>query len=96
MQRHKLSFIFLVFLVFGNAYLFTNEAQAMRDLTAKELKRLIDSGGPLFLLNPLSEIEFNEAHIEGSVNIPIEKIYDTKELPEDKSTMIVTYCLGPK
>lgn len=96
MQRHKLSFIFFVFLVLGNACLFSDEANAMRDLTAKELKRLIDSGKPLFLLNPLSELEFNEAHIKGSINIPIEQVYDTKELPKNKDTMIVTYCKGPK
>jgi rhodanese-related sulfurtransferase len=61
-----------------------------------ELKRLMDSGQSLFLLNPLSEIEFNEGYIPGSVNIPAEEIHKTKRLPKNKRTLIVTYCWGPK
>ena len=71
-------------------------ADAFKDYTAVELKQLIDSGQPLFLLNPLSEIEFNEGHIPGSVNIPTEEILKTKRLPKNKEILIVTYCKGPK
>lgn len=71
-------------------------AQAeLRVITAKEVKALLDRG-EIFLLNPLSEIEFNQAHIPGSVNIPLHRLRDTDRLPEDKSVFIVTYCLGPK
>ena len=73
-----------------------NTADAFEDYTAVELKELIDSGQPLFLLNPLSEIEFNEGHIPGSVNIPNEEILKSKRLPKDKEILIVTYCKGPK
>jgi len=65
-------------------------------ITAQELKSKMDSGTPLFLLDPLSDIEFNEQHIPGSVNIPLATIPATDQLPQDKSTLIVTYCLGPK
>lgn len=71
-------------------------ADAFKDYTAAELKQLIDSGQPLFLLNPLSEIEFNEGHIPGSVNIPAEEILKTRRLPKNKEMLIVTYCKGPK
>jgi rhodanese-related sulfurtransferase len=74
----------------------SNTAGAFQDYTAVELKQLIDSGQPLFLLNPLSEIEFNEGHIPGSVNIPTEDIPESKRLPKDKEMLIVTYCKGPK
>jgi rhodanese-related sulfurtransferase len=73
-----------------------NTSDAFRDYTAVELKRLMDSGQPLFLLNPLSEIEFNEGHILGSVNVPAEELLKTKRLPKNKRTLIVTYCKGPK
>ena len=73
-----------------------NTADALQDYTAEELKQLLDSGQRVFLLNPLSEIEFNEGHIPGSVNIPAEEILRTKQLPSDKDTLIVTYCKGPK
>jgi adenylyltransferase/sulfurtransferase len=74
----------------------TADAEKMADYTASELKELIDSGTPIFLLNPLSEIEFNEGHIPGSVNIPAEEILTTKKLPQDKKMHIVTYCKGPR
>ncbi len=65
-------------------------------ISAKELKAKMDSGEALFLLNPLSEIEFNEKHIPGSVNIPIHTLKATDKLPENKDMLIITYCLGPK
>ncbi|MGD9007208.1 MAG: rhodanese-like domain-containing protein [Desulfobacteraceae bacterium] len=73
-----------------------NSADAFKDYTAVELKQLMDSGRPVFLLNPLSEIEFNEGHIPGSVNIPNEEILRSKRLPKNKEMLIVTYCKGPK
>jgi 3-mercaptopyruvate sulfurtransferase SseA len=73
-----------------------NTADAFKDYTAVELKQLMDSGQPIFLLNPLSEIEFNEGHIPGSVNIPNEEILRSKRLPKNKEMLIVTYCKGPK
>jgi rhodanese-related sulfurtransferase len=73
-----------------------NTSDAFRDYTAIELKRLMDSGQPLVILNPLSEIEFNEGHIPGSVNIPAEEIRKTKRLPRNKRALIVTYCRGLK
>ena len=65
-------------------------------ITSKELKAKLDTGEKILLLNPLSDIEFNEGHIPGSVNIPIQEIATTGKLPQDKDTLIITYCLGPK
>lgn len=87
---------FLICLWAGVLLVLCQNARAATDYSAQELKQLIDSGKPIFLLNPLSEIEFNEAHIPGSVNIPAETILKTKKLPKDKDVLIVTYCLGPK
>jgi rhodanese-related sulfurtransferase len=65
-------------------------------ITAKALKAKMDGGEKVFLLNPLSDIEFNEQHVPGSVNIPLNEIKTTDKLPKNKNTLIVTYCLGPK
>ena len=65
-------------------------------ITAKELKAKMDAGEEIFLLNPLSDIEFNEGHIPGSVNVPLHTLSTTSKLPKNKKTLIVTYCLGPK
>ncbi len=66
------------------------------EITAQELKSKLDSGKKLFLLNPLSAVEFNDQHIPGSVNIPAQSILISKRLPKDKNQLIVTYCLGRK
>jgi hypothetical protein len=71
-------------------------ASSFVDISAQELKAKMDSDRTLFVLNPLSDIEFNEGHIPGSMNIPLHMIPDTDQLPADKDTPIVTYCLGPK
>ena len=67
-----------------------------RDLSAKELNDLLNSGQKLFLLNPLSDIEFNEGHIPASVNVPLHTIMRSDKMPEDRDTLIVTYCLSQK
>ena len=57
---------------------------------------MIDSGDEIFILNPLSDIEFREMHIPGSVNVPLHTILTTDRLPENKDTPIISYCLGMK
>jgi len=69
---------------------------AWPDLTAQQLKSLMDSGKNVFLLNALSDLEFNESHIPESVNIPLHTIMRSKELPKNKDTLIVSYCLSKK
>ena len=66
----------------------------MPDITAQELKAMLDSGQKMLLVNPLSDIEFNEGHIPGSVNIPLHTIMRSDSLPQNKDSLIVTYCLS--
>lgn len=96
MLNRRLALYFKICLLIGILPTFCQNAGAMDDYSAQQLKRLIDSGKPIFLLNPLSEIEFNEAHIPGSVNISAERIMKSEKLPKDKDMLIITYCKGPK
>lgn len=64
------------------------------EITAEQLKARIDAGENLMLLNSLSDIEFNDKHIPGSINIPLQEIMISDNLPKDKNQLIVTYCLG--
>ncbi|MGD9007082.1 MAG: rhodanese-like domain-containing protein [Desulfobacteraceae bacterium] len=66
------------------------------EITAKQLKTKIDAGEKLTLLNSLSDIEFKDKHIPDSINIPLQEIMITQNLPKDKNQLIVTYCLGRK
>ena len=62
------------------------------DITAQDLKGKMDRGEKIFVLNPLSDIEYNMFHIPGSVNVPMmELTQPTDKLPQDKETPIVCY-----
>lgn len=71
-------------------------AAEYEDLSANDLEAKMDSGETILVINPLSHIEFGEGQIRGSVNIPVHTIETTDRLPVDRSTSVVTYCLGPK
>lgn len=71
-------------------------AEEARLISVAELKTTLDSGENIMLLNPLSDILFNEGNIPGSVNITLGEIWGSDRLPKDKETPIVSYCLGPR
>jgi rhodanese-related sulfurtransferase len=60
-------------------------------MTAPELKALIDGDAPLFLLDVREEIEYNHAHIEKSVLIPLNQV--PNRLPEIANDLdVVVIC----
>jgi rhodanese-related sulfurtransferase len=65
-------------------------------ISVQEVKAMVDSGEEITLLNPLSDILFNEGNIPGSVNIPLGEIPDSGKLPKNRDKLIVSYCSGPK
>jgi rhodanese-related sulfurtransferase len=60
-------------------------------ISTQELKAKMDAGENLFLFHALSDIEFNQAYIPGSINICYSEVKTTDKLPQDKDTPIVTY-----
>ncbi|KPA16789.1 sulfurtransferase [Candidatus Magnetomorum sp. HK-1] len=87
-------------IVIGFIFLFSVSTSFSKDdfqeIKAQDVKKIMDSGKQLLLLNPLSDIEFNQQHIPGSVNIPMQKIETSDKLPKEKDFFIITYCLGRK
>jgi rhodanese-related sulfurtransferase len=88
----KMSWIIIVLALSGTIA----RGADFKDLTAQELKGMLDRGDKIMVINPLSDIEFEDGYIPGSVNIPLHLIPSTNLLPQDKSTPVVTYCLGPE
>ena len=69
------------------------EAKKYKEVDAQTVKKMMDSEDALVVF-PLSPLEFNDLHIKGSVNIPMDQL--EAKLPKDKSRKIVFYCLGVK
>ena len=61
------------------------------EVDAKHVKALMENEQAVVVF-PLSSIEFNHLHIEGSINLPIEQL--PVGLPDDKMKALVFYCLG--
>lgn len=66
-----------------------------KTLTATELKKMIDRGNDVVLINVLPESEFEEAHIPGSHNVPLERetfLDEVAAIAGNKARRIVVYC----
>ena len=96
-MKPKVGIAAIVLLAFASLVFVTSIwATDFPAITAAELKAKLDAGKNLMLINALSDIEFNEGYIPGSVNIPLKDILTTDKLPRNKDTLIITYCLGRK
>jgi len=68
-----------------------NDTNANKNLTAPQLKQLIDSGEPILFIDVRTACEFNEEHIRGAVNIPYDKLgIKSSQIPKDQK--VVLYC----
>jgi len=69
------------------------EAKEYREINAQTVKKMMDADNVLVIF-PLSPLEFDNLHIKGSVNIPMDQMEE--RLPQDKSRKLAFYCLGVK
>jgi rhodanese-related sulfurtransferase len=60
-----------------------------------EAKRIFDAGEGLFL-DSRHEFDFNEGHIKGAINIPVDKFEEqrSKLASVDQDHLIIVYCDG--
>jgi rhodanese-related sulfurtransferase len=69
--------------------------EQLQVITTPELKQWLASSQKPFLVYTLSEVEFYEERIPGSVCIPTEEMQTSRELPRQMDAPLVFYCLGP-
>ena len=64
-----------------------------RNISAKDAKAIMDSGGPCTILDVRTDGEYNGGHIKGAISIPVDEIEARaeKKLP-DKNAVILVYC----
>ena len=65
-------------------------------LASAELKALIDRNEPgLVLIDSRSQGQFDEGHLKGALNIPLEEMERNPDLPRvPKGVRLVFYCSG--
>lgn len=73
----------------------TKKPVTVAGITADELKKKIDAGEDIFLIDVREEDEFKAGHISGAINVPV-KLIEKKmnTFPEDKEVII--YCRSSK
>ncbi|MDY6765802.1 MAG: rhodanese-like domain-containing protein [Candidatus Nanohaloarchaea archaeon] len=65
----------------------------MVDTISREgLKEKMDSGDGFALVNVLSEDQFEQEHIPGSINIPLDEVEEEFPRQFDRDDDIVVYC----
>jgi len=58
-----------------------------------ELKKALDAGQKVFLLDVREPAEYQAGHIEGAVNISVKELpRRVDELPRDRDVKMVAYC----
>ncbi|MDO8269603.1 MAG: rhodanese-like domain-containing protein [Candidatus Levybacteria bacterium] len=64
------------------------------EISVDELKKLIDNGQKITILDVRTELEVSRGKILNSINIPLDRIQKTEELVPDKNSEIYVYCLS--
>lgn len=68
----------------------------MQAISRDELKQKIDRGDDFLLMETLAPAAYEQAHLPGSVNVPLEKLRElAPELAPEKDAEIVVYCASP-
>lgn len=70
-------------------------AQGFKNLSAEEVKGLIDKKTNMVIADVRTEQEYTEGHVPTSINIPPDKYSAISSfLPKNKNTLIIFYCRG--
>ncbi|HEU5410977.1 MAG TPA: rhodanese-like domain-containing protein [Candidatus Acidoferrales bacterium] len=68
----------------------------MQAISRDELKQKIDRGDDFVLMETLAPAAYEQAHLPGAVNVPLEKLRElAPELAPEKDAEIVVYCASP-
>jgi hypothetical protein len=93
----KFPFRLIVFLLVMAGFMGKYEniqAGEWKTISAQTLKKKMEDGDRLSLINVLPKIVYNAGHIEGSINIPIGKLETSPDWPKEKNKPLIFYCMG--
>ena len=89
----KTKWIFLLLsLILSFSYSF---AQDYRNLTAEDLKKMMDKKTKMVIVDSRTDQEYREGRLPKAINIPDTKLNMISSfLPKDKTVPVVFYCRG--
>jgi rhodanese-related sulfurtransferase len=88
----KILVAFVISFIFMFSYA---SAENFKNITADELKKMLDNKTKLALVDAREEMEYAQGHIPRAINIPPEKLGKIETLlPKNKQTLLVIYCRG--
>jgi rhodanese-related sulfurtransferase len=70
-------------------------AQQFKDVTADELKKIIDTKEKVVIVDARGQMDYKQGHIPTAINIPTDKNPVIQRfLPADKDVPLIFYCHG--
>ena len=66
----------------------------METITREELREKMDRGDEFMLVDTLGTEVYEESHLPGAINLPLEDIDQAEEVLPDRNAEIVVYCMN--
>ncbi len=73
----------------------TPNKPSFQSVTVEELQSAVKAG-KVAVIDVNGVKSYNKGHVPGAIHFATEKEKLAEKLPEDKSTLVVTYCSGPQ
>lgn len=85
----------LVFVLVAGGAVHVNADEGFRIISTPEVERMMKSTSKPTLIFSLSQIEFMESRIPGSICIPAEVMEVSAKMPASRGAALIFYCKGP-
>lgn len=66
----------------------------METTTREELKEKMDRGDEIVVVDTLGEEYYQQSHLPGAINLPLEEIDRAEQVLPDKEAEVVVYCMN--
>ena len=93
-MKNFLYFSFFLFLLWAKP-IAANETRILKIITAPEVREMLDRKEGI-LITSLTSCEYTIQHIPGSINIPLYEMDNNENLPDNKNTTLIFYCMGKR
>ena len=66
----------------------------METITREQLEEKMDRGENFVLVDTLGDEYYQQSHLPGAINLPLEEVDRAEEMLPDKEAEIVVYCMN--